>query len=151
LVIGREEGVLIAVVVGVGNWKMPVVGSTRVTPTFEDGGASLVDYLDVMLGVDDSWFGIAEGGSADQGSGECWHDVALAGRWWEVCELELGAGEGACDGAIGSANLYAGGRGVAVADRGVLGEEDAGGSDVGYTGVVDWQIGWVGDGWAARQ
>jgi hypothetical protein len=41
-VIGREEGVLIAVVVGVNDGKMPVVGSTGVVPTFEDGGASLV-------------------------------------------------------------------------------------------------------------
>ncbi len=32
-VIVREEGVLIAVVVGVDNGKMPVVVSTRVTPT----------------------------------------------------------------------------------------------------------------------
>jgi hypothetical protein len=56
--------------------------------------------------------------------------VALASRWWEVCELELGAGRGACDGAIGSANTDAGGRGVVVVDRGVLGEVDAGGSGV---------------------
>ncbi len=34
--------------------KMPVVGSTRDAPTFEDGGASLVVGLDVMLGEDDS-------------------------------------------------------------------------------------------------
>ncbi len=53
-VIRGEEGVLIAVVVGVDNEKMPVVGSTGVTPTFEDGGASLVVGLDVMLGEDDS-------------------------------------------------------------------------------------------------
>ncbi len=53
-VIGREEGVLIAVVVGVNDGKMPVVGSTGVTPTFKDGGLSLVDCLDVMLGEDDS-------------------------------------------------------------------------------------------------
>ncbi len=75
--------------------------------------------------------------------------MALAGRWWEVCELELGAGGGAGDGAIGSANMNAGGRGVAVVDEGVLGEVDAGGSGVYYAGVVDWQIGRVGDGWAA--
>jgi hypothetical protein len=66
-----------------------------------------------------------------------------------VLELELGAGGGACDGATGSANTDAGGRGVAVVDRGVLGEVDAGGSSVCYAGVVDWKIGWVGDGWAA--
>jgi hypothetical protein len=53
-VIGREEGVIIAVVVEVNDGKMPVVGSTRVTPTFEDGGASLVIGLDIMLGEDDS-------------------------------------------------------------------------------------------------
>jgi hypothetical protein len=77
--------------------------------------------------------------------------VALAGRWWEVHELELGAGGGACDGTIGSANTDAGGRGVAMVDGGVLGEVDAGGSGVCYACVVDWQIGWVGDGWAAGQ
>ncbi len=75
----------------------------------------------------------------------------MAGRWWEVRELELGAGRGACDGAIGSANTDAGGRGVAVVDGGMLGEVDAGGSGVCYVGVVDWQIGWVGDGWATGQ
>ncbi len=75
--------------------------------------------------------------------------MALAGRWWEVRELELGAGGGSCDGAIGSANMNAGGGGVAVVDGGVLGEVDTGGFGVCYAGVVDWQIGWVGDGWAA--
>ncbi len=54
----------------------------------------------------------------------------------------MGAGGGACDGAIGSANTDAGGRGVAI-DGGMLGEVDAGGSGVCYAGVVDWQIGWV--------
>ena len=53
-VIGREEGVLIAFVVGVNDGKMPFVGSTRVMSTFKDGGLSLVDCLDVMLGEDDS-------------------------------------------------------------------------------------------------
>ncbi len=77
--------------------------------------------------------------------------MALAGRWWKVCELELGTGGGACDVAIGSANTDAGGRGVAVVDRGVLGEVDAGGSGVCYASVVDWQIGWLGDGWATGQ
>jgi hypothetical protein len=72
--------------------------------------------------------------------------VALAGRWWEVRELELGAGREAWDGAIGSANTDAGGGGVAVVDGGMLGEVDAGGSGVCYAGVVDWRIGWVGDG-----
>ncbi len=62
----------------------------------------------------------------------------MAGRWWEVNELELGTGGGACDGAIGSANTDAGGRGVAVVDGGVLGEVDAGGSGVCYASVVDW-------------
>ncbi len=73
------------------------------------------------------------------------------GRWWEVCELELGSGGGAFDGAISSANTDAGGRGNAVVDGGVLGEVDAGGSSVCYTTVVDWKIGWVRDGWAAGQ
>ncbi len=50
----REEGVLIAVVVKVDNEKMPVVGSTGVTPTFKDCGASLVVCFDIMLGEDDS-------------------------------------------------------------------------------------------------
>ncbi len=72
--------------------------------------------------------------------------MALAGRWWEVLELELGARGGACDGAIGSFNTYAWGRGVVVVDRGMLGEVDAGCSSVCYAGVVDWQIGCVGDG-----
>jgi hypothetical protein len=61
----------------------------------------------------------------------------LAGRWWEVLELELGAGGGACNGAIGSANTDAGGRGVAVVDRGMLAEVDARGAGVSYSSVVD--------------
>jgi hypothetical protein len=68
--IGREEEVLIAVVVGVDDGKMPVVGSTGVTPTFKDGGVSLVIGLDIMLDEDDSEVGVAEGGDANQGSGE---------------------------------------------------------------------------------
>ncbi len=40
--------------VRVDDGKIPVVGSTRVTPTSKDGGASLVIGLDVMLGEDDS-------------------------------------------------------------------------------------------------
>jgi hypothetical protein len=75
--------------------------------------------------------------------------VALASRWWEVLEVELGAGGGACNGAIGSANKDAGSRGVAVVDRGMLVEVDAGGSGVSYSGVVDWKMGWDRDGWAA--
>ncbi len=63
----------------------------------------------------------------------------------------MGTGGGACDGAIGSANTDAGGRDVVVIEGGVLGEVDAGGSGVCYAGVVDWKIGWVGDGWAAGQ
>ncbi len=69
-IIGREEGVLIAVVVRVDDGKMPVVSSTGVTPTFEDGGASLDIGLDIMLGEDDSSVSVAEGGNANQGSGE---------------------------------------------------------------------------------
>ncbi len=97
----------------------------------------MVDCLDVMLNEDDAEVSIAEGGNAKQGSGECWHNVALAGRWWEVRELELGTGGGACNGAIGSANMDAGVRGVAVVDGGILGEVDAGGSSVCYASVVD--------------
>jgi hypothetical protein len=63
----------------------------------------------------------------------------------------LGAGGVACNGAINSATTDAGGRGVAVVDRGLLGEVDAGGSGVCYASVVEWQIGWVGGGWAAGQ
>jgi hypothetical protein len=53
-IIGREEVVLVAVVIGVNNGKMPVVGSTGVMPTFKYSGASLVVCLDVMLGEDGS-------------------------------------------------------------------------------------------------
>ncbi len=77
--------------------------------------------------------------------------MALAGRWWEVLGHELDAGGGACNGAVGSANTDAGGRGVLVVDGGVLAEVDAGGSGVGYSGVVDWKMGWVRYGWAAGQ
>ncbi len=49
----------------------------------------------------------------------------MAGRWWQVLELELGAGGGACDGAIDNANTDAGGRDVMVVDGGVLAEVDA--------------------------
>ncbi len=77
--------------------------------------------------------------------------MALASRWREVLELELGAGRGACDGAIGNANVDAGGRGVAVVNRSVLAEVDAGDAGVGYSSVVDRKVGWVSDGWAAGQ
>ncbi len=80
----------------------------------------MVDCLDVMLDEDDGEVGVAERGNAKQGSSECWHNVTLEGRWWEVHELELGAGRGACDGAIRNANTDAGGRGVAVVDGGVF-------------------------------
>jgi hypothetical protein len=69
-VIGREVGVFVAVVVRVDDGKTPVIGYTEVTPTFEDGGTSLVVGLDIMLGEDDGEVGIAEGGNADQGPGE---------------------------------------------------------------------------------
>ncbi len=75
--------------------------------------------------------------------------MALAGRWREVLELELGTGRGACNGVVGNANTDAGGRGVAVVDGGMLAELDAGGSSVNYFGVVDGKMGWVRDGWAA--
>ncbi len=75
--------------------------------------------------------------------------MALAGRWWEVLELELGTGRGACNGAVGNTDTDAGGRGVAVVDEGMLAEVDARGSGVGHSSVVDWKIGWVGDWWAA--
>jgi hypothetical protein len=77
--------------------------------------------------------------------------VALAGRWREVLELELGAGRGACNGAVGNANAVAGGRGVAVVDGSVLAEVDARGTGVSYSSVVDGKVGWISDGWAAGQ
>ncbi len=73
----------------------------------------------------------------------------MAGRWWEVLELKLCAGRGACNTAIDNSRTDAGGRGVAVVDGGVLAEVDARGFGVGYSGVVDWKMGWVRDGWAA--
>jgi hypothetical protein len=75
--------------------------------------------------------------------------VALAGRWGEVLELELGAGGGACNGSISNANADAGGRGVAVIDGCMLTEVYAGGTGVSYTGVVDGKLGWVSEGLAA--
>ncbi len=63
----------------------------------------------------------------------------------------MGAGGGACDGAIGNANADAGGRGVAVIDVSVLAGVDAGGTGVSYSSVVDGKVGWVSNGWAAGQ
>ncbi len=77
--------------------------------------------------------------------------MALAGRWREVIELELGAGRGACNGAIGNANTCSGGRGVVVVDGSFLSEVDARGTGVGYSSVVYGKVGWVSDGWAAGQ
>ncbi len=56
--------------------------------------------------------------------------MALAGRWREILELELGAGVGACNGAISNAKADAGGRGVVVVDGGLLTKVDAGGTGV---------------------
>jgi hypothetical protein len=67
--------------------------------------------------------------------------LALAGRWRKVFELELGAGRGACNGAIGNANIDAWGRGVAVVYGGMLAEVDARGIDANYSGVVDGKVG----------
>ncbi len=47
----------------------------------------------------------------------------MAGRWWDVLELELGAGGGACNGDVGNANTDSGGRNVTVVDGGMLAEE----------------------------
>ncbi len=58
--------------------------------------------------------------------------MALSGRGREVLELELGAGGGVCNGAVDNANADARGRGVTVADRGMLAEVDARGTGVGY-------------------
>jgi hypothetical protein len=41
-------------VIRINDRKMPVVGSTGATPTFKDGGASLVVGLGVVLGEDGS-------------------------------------------------------------------------------------------------
>jgi hypothetical protein len=71
---------------------MPVVGSTRVTPSFEDGGPGLVDCLDVILGKDDSEVGIAEGSNANQvvNDGMMWPWWADGGRFmslsWALAE-----------------------------------------------------------------
>ncbi len=75
--------------------------------------------------------------------------MALVGRWREVHELALGAGGGACNGAVGNANMDAGGRGVTVVDGSMHAAVDAAGTGVGYSGVVDGKVGWVSDGWAA--
>jgi hypothetical protein len=69
------------------------------------------------------------------------------GEWREVLELELGAGGGACNGALGDANTDAGGRGFTVVDGGMLAEVDSGGTSVSYSGVVDGKVGWIRDGW----
>ncbi len=72
--------------------------------------------------------------------------MALAGRWREVLELELSAGGGACDGAVGDANADVRGRGVAVVDGSMLTEVDARGTSVGYSSVGDGKVGWISDG-----
>jgi hypothetical protein len=58
-------------------------------------------------------------------------------------ELELGTGGGACNDAVGNANVDAGGRGAAVVNRGMLTKVDVRGDGVGYSGVVDRKVGWV--------
>ncbi len=45
---------------------MPIVGPTRVLPTFKDGGACLILSLDVVLGEDDGEVSIAKWGNANQ-------------------------------------------------------------------------------------
>ncbi len=104
-----------------------------------------------MLGEGDSEVYVAKWGNTDQGSGEGWHDddVASAGRWREVFELELSAGGGAGNGAISNAHADAGGRCVAVVNGGVLAKVDARGASFGYSSVSDGKAGWVGGGWAA--
>ncbi len=67
--------------------------------------------------------------------------MTLVGRRREVLEIELGVGRGVCNGAVGNANTDAGGRGVAVADGGLLAEVDAGGTGVSYSNVVDGKVG----------
>ncbi len=46
--------------------------------------------------------------------------MALVGRWRDVLELEMSAGRGAGNGAVGNANMDSGGKGVAVINRGVM-------------------------------
>ena len=48
-VIRREKGIFIAVVIIVNEVKMPIVGPTGVSPTFEDGGTCLILSLDVCV------------------------------------------------------------------------------------------------------
>ncbi len=134
---GNRE-VVIAAVISINEGKMPTIGrlcqpQRMVVPAWL--------YALTLCLMKDSSVSIAKWGNADQGSGEGWHDVALAGRWREVLELELGTGGGACNGAVSDANADAGDRGVAVVDRSVLTEVDAGGAVVGYSGVVDGKVG----------
>ncbi len=99
--------------ISINEGETPIVGLSGIMPTLKDGGACLVVGLDIMLGEGDSQVGVEKWGNADQDSGEGWHNVALVGRWREVLELKLGAGGGACNGAVRDANADAGGRGVA--------------------------------------
>ncbi len=71
--------------------------------------------------------------------------MALAERWREVLELEVSAGGGVGNGAIGNANSDAGGRGVAVFNGGILAEVDARGAGVGYSNVGGRKAGFVGE------
>jgi hypothetical protein len=146
VVVRGEQEVIIAVVICINKGMMPIVGPSVVVPALKDGGTCLVIGLGIVLGEGDSEVCVAKWGDANQSSGEGWHDVTLASRWREVLELELSAGRGACNGAIGDANTDAGDRGVAVVNRGVLSEVDARGAGVSYSGVSDGKMGWVGGG-----
>ncbi len=78
--VAGEQGVIIAAVVFINERKRPIVGFSRVAPTLKDGGAPLVICLDIVLGEGDSEICVVGRGDDNQGSGEGWHDVALAGR-----------------------------------------------------------------------
>ncbi len=76
---GGEQGVILTVVVFVNKGEEPVTAFFWVAPTFKDDVACLVVGPNMEFGEGDAEARVAELGNAKQGSGEFWHDVALAG------------------------------------------------------------------------
>jgi hypothetical protein len=70
VVVRGEHGVIIAVEICINKGKMPIVGSSWVTPAIKNGGACLVIGLDIVLGEGDCEVCVAKWGNADWGSGE---------------------------------------------------------------------------------